>query len=107
MNQSAQVSSSSRAWYTSMVNQDPLINGWCYERDQLVKCLISMVNDVFVDDQYPSNNLVWVKPMREIAEAIVRLDPNWRLECVTERYKSMVIKHPNCFCDRPITRANL
>ncbi len=90
-----------------MVSQGPLINGWCHERDQLVRRLIKMVNDVFVDDQYPGNNLVWVKPMREIAEAIVRLDPSWRLECVTERYKCMVIKHPNCFCDRSITRTNM
>jgi len=106
MNQSAQVSSSGHNRYTSMVSQGPLINGWCHERDQLVKRLIKMVNDVFVDDHYPGDNLVWVEPMREIANAIVRLDPSWRLECVTERYKCMVIKHPNCFCDRPITRAN-
>ena len=52
-----------------MVSQGPLINGWCHERDQLVRRLIKMFNDVFVDDQYPGDNLVWVKPMRDMAEA--------------------------------------
>ncbi len=60
MDQSAQVSSSSHIRDASMVNQNPLINGWCYERDQLVRCLIGLINNVFVDDQYSGNNLVWV-----------------------------------------------
>jgi hypothetical protein len=42
-----------------MVNQNPLINGWCYERDQLVRRLIGLIKDVFVDDQYLGNNLVY------------------------------------------------
>ncbi len=59
MNQSAQVSSSSHTRYAGMVNQNPLINGWCYERDQLVRRLIGLIKDVFVDDQYLGNNLVY------------------------------------------------
>jgi len=105
MSQSAQPSSSGNK-FASVVNQNPLINGLCYERDQLVKRLIGLINEVFIDDRYPGNNFIWVKPMREIAEAIVRLDPSWRLECVTERYKCMVIKHLNCFCDRSIAKAD-
>jgi hypothetical protein len=76
----------------------PTIDELIEKRRALVGKLFLIVEDQVIDGYYPQFDLSWVIGLRKIAQQILDIDPQWKLEFVKEQFKCLKIRRVSCNC---------